>query len=88
MLGLTSQYHGPSTITAWSSGTGFAGACRHVLLFVSVLLAGGVEAVDWGLTCMDRFDQQAPTDSQCIDLRTSTPELPKTLPPPPQKTKS
>jgi hypothetical protein len=25
MLGLTSQYHGPSTITAWSSGTGFAG---------------------------------------------------------------
>ena len=27
MLGLTSQYHGPSTITAWSSGTGFAGPC-------------------------------------------------------------
>lgn len=26
MLGLTSLYHGPSTITAWSSGTGFAGA--------------------------------------------------------------
>lgn len=25
MLGLTAQYHGPSTITAWSSGTGFAG---------------------------------------------------------------
>lgn len=27
MLGLTSRYHGPSTITAWSSGTGFAGGC-------------------------------------------------------------
>ena len=25
MLGLTAQFHGPSTITAWSSGTGFAG---------------------------------------------------------------
>ncbi|EKU21964.1 battenin, partial [Nannochloropsis gaditana CCMP526] len=38
MLGLTAQYHGPSTITAWSSGTGFAGILAYPCQMSSSLL--------------------------------------------------
>ncbi|GAB5037452.1 protein btn1 [Nannochloropsis oceanica] len=40
MLGLTAQYHGPSTITAWSSGTGFAGILGYGWVVFFHLLCG------------------------------------------------
>jgi hypothetical protein len=40
ILGLTSAYHGPSTITAWSSGTGFAGVMGYAWVVVLHTLMG------------------------------------------------
>ncbi|EWM22857.1 cln3like protein [Nannochloropsis gaditana] len=60
MLGLTAQYHGPSTITAWSSGTGFAGILGyawvvffHLLLhmsFPATLIAALLLPIAWMFT--------------------------------------